>query len=156
MKASEFISFPKINDIEIMHKLKIETIPLWGSMHSQQMIEHLTDAIMLSIGEFESTVFTEKEKVDKIKRMFIDSDLPFRKDFKSPIFRGEGIIFRNPSLAVAIKELESYIVKFEAYYNINPNKTHVHPVFGMLSKADWERFHSKHFTHHFKQFGLVS
>jgi hypothetical protein len=47
------------------------------------------------------------------------------------------------------------MAKFVTYYEQNPSKIHLHPVFGPLTKSDWERFHSKHFTHHFKQFGQI-
>ena len=151
-----FLSFPEI-DLDLLTKdLSIESKPLWGSLNAWQMIEHLSDAIMVSIGEIEAPVFTDDDKVAKIKRMFIDSDSPFRKDFQSPIFRGDGIVFRNPTFYGAINELNSYMAKFVTYYEQNPSKIHSHPVFGPLTKSDWERFHSKHFTHHFKQFGLIS
>lgn len=151
-----FISFPDINLDLLVKDLNTETKPLWGNMSAWQMIEHLTDAMMVSIGEFESPLFTEEDKVAKIKRMFIDSDSPFRKDFQSPIFRGDGIVFRNASFSEAIDELNSYLTKFVTYYKENPNNINTHPVFGPLTRSDWERFHSKHFTHHFRQFGLIS
>jgi hypothetical protein len=151
-----FLTFPEINLALLTKDLNKDTKPLWGSLNAWQMIEHLSDSIMVSIGEIESPVFTENEKVAKIKRMFIDSESPFRKDFQSPIFRGDGIVFRNPSFNDAIQELNSYLAKFITYYEENPNKTNSHPVFGPLNKIDWERFHSKHFTHHFNQFGLIS
>jgi hydroxymethylglutaryl-CoA reductase len=152
---SLFLSFPEIN-LELLTKdLNIDTKPLWGNLNAWQMIEHLTDAIMVSIGEIEAPVFTEDDKVAKLKRMFIDSDSPFRKDFQSPIFRGDGIVFRNLTFKDAIHELNAYVAKFVAYYEQIPNKTNSHPVFGPLNKIDWERFHSKHFTHHFRQFGSI-
>jgi hydroxymethylglutaryl-CoA reductase len=153
---TSFLSFPEINLAILTKDLNTNTKPIWGNMSAWQMIEHLTDAVMVSIGEFESPVFTEDDKVAKIKRMFIDSDSPFRKDFKSPIFRGDGIVFRNATFEDAIDELNSYVAKFVVYYEQNSNRINTHPVFGPLSKSDWERFHSKHFTHHFRQFGLIS
>jgi len=151
-----FLLFPNINLALLTKDLNTNTNPLWGSLNAWQMIEHLSDAMMVSIGEFDSPVFTEDDKVAKLKRMFIDSDSAFRKDFQSPIFRGDGIVFRNASLNDAITELDSYVAKFVAYYNQNPNKINSHPVFGPLNKIDWERFHSKHFTHHFRQFGSIN
>lgn len=153
---TSFLSFPEINLITLTKDLNVDTKPHWGNMSAWQMLEHLSDAMMVSIGEFESPIFTENEKVVKLKRMFIDSDSSFRKDFQSPIFRGDGIVFRNASLNDAITELDSYVAKFVTYYEQNPNHINSHPVFGPLTKSDWVRFHSKHFTHHFKQFGLIS
>ena len=151
-----FLSFPEIN-LELLTKdLNIHTKPLWGSLNAWQMIEHLSDAMMVSLGEFAAPVFTDDDKVAKIKRLFIDSESPFRKDFQSPIFRGDGIVFRNPTFNDAINELNSYMAKFVTYYEQNPSNINTHPVFGPLTKSDWERFHSKHFSHHFKQFGLIS
>ncbi len=119
-----FLSFPEIN-LELLTKnLNTETKPLWGTLNAWQMIEHLSDAMMVSLGEFEAPVFTDDDKVAKIKRLFIDSESPFRKDFQSPIFRGDGIVFRNPTFNDAINELNSYMAKFVTYYE---------PEFGLSS-----------------------
>jgi len=37
---------------------------------------------------------------------------------------------------------------------MNPDALKLNPTFGELNKAEWEIFHEKHFTHHFKQFGI--
>ncbi len=153
--SNNFLPFPAINVTALTQNLKPETTPLWGTLVAQQMIEHMSDTMMISIGVINVRVYTEFDKVEKIKQLFIDSDMPLRKNFKAPVFRGDGITFRNNNLQVAIEELSNYVEKFISYYIANEDAKHNHPVFGLFAKKDWEQFHGKHFTHHFSQFGLV-
>ena len=45
-------------------------------------------------------------------------------------------------------------MNLEKYFAEKDIKT-TNPVFGDLNYEEWIRFHSKHFAHHFKQFGLL-
>ena len=62
---------------------------------------------------------------------------------------------RHEELALAIDELLLEWVDFEECYTENPDAKHTHPYYGALNYEQWTRLHSKHFTHHFKQFGLI-
>ncbi|MFZ9657445.1 MAG: DUF1569 domain-containing protein, partial [Crocinitomicaceae bacterium] len=44
---------------------------------------------------------------------------------------------------------------FTEYYEENPSQTHLHPFYGNLNATQWARLHTKHFAHHFEQFGLI-
>jgi hypothetical protein len=59
------------------------------------------------------------------------------------------------SLEEAIQELVACLDKFHAYYVTNKNNKHMNPVFGLLNYEEWLMFHTKHFSHHFKQFELL-
>ncbi|MFY8020551.1 MAG: DUF1569 domain-containing protein, partial [Bacteroidia bacterium] len=43
---------------------------------------------------------------------------------------------------------------FVDFWEKHPESIFNHPVFGPLNKQEWMKFQSKHFTHHFTQFGI--
>ena len=53
-----------------------------------------------------------------------------------------------------VKLMEAYD-DFELYFKENPEVTTKNAVFGMLTKFEWSLTHTKHFNHHFEQFGLL-
>ncbi|WP_291077729.1 MULTISPECIES: hypothetical protein [unclassified Empedobacter] len=68
----------------------------------------------------------------------------------------EGLLdLRYHSLEAAIEKLEQEIDKFNSYFTENPDAKIVNPVLNDIGYEDWKTFHKKHFTHHFKQFGLI-
>jgi oxepin-CoA hydrolase/3-oxo-5,6-dehydrosuberyl-CoA semialdehyde dehydrogenase len=59
------------------------------------------------------------------------------------------------SLESAIDELKNVIDRYYTFFNSNPGVKTVHPVFGYLTKEEWDIFHEKHFRHHLSQFGFI-
>ena len=47
-------------------------------------------------------------------------------------------------LNAAIMELENILIRYEQYFKDNPGIKTAHPVFGHLTKAEWDIFHQKH------------
>lgn len=146
---------PKIEVFrEILSKLNSTDTPLWGNMSSQRMIEHLSDAINLSIGTLSAGgLLIPEDKVEKAKR-FIHSDYPMPRDFKAAFAKPDTPL-REEDLKVSIEEFATTWEAFLQFYKNNPDHTQLHPYFGELNYTDWIAFHSKHFTHHFEQFNLV-
>ena len=91
----------------------------------------------------------------KAKQAFIYADVEMPQGLKSPLLQAEGRIpFDFSSLAEAKKNLNKKLDDFESYHTAHPNAVFVQPRLGKLNYKEWSIFHSKHFTHHFKQFGL--
>jgi oxepin-CoA hydrolase/3-oxo-5,6-dehydrosuberyl-CoA semialdehyde dehydrogenase len=59
------------------------------------------------------------------------------------------------SLQSAIEELRNIIKRYNIFFESNPGIKTIHPVFGSLTKVEWDIFHEKHFRHHLSQFGLI-
>jgi hypothetical protein len=92
----------------------------------------------------------------KAKQAFIYSDVEMSQGLKNPLLPAEGPIpFEFSSLDEAKKNLNKELDDFESYHTAHPNAVFVQPRLGKLNYKEWSIFHSKHFTHHFKQFGLV-
>lgn len=139
--------------LSFLNKLDVSTQPLWGKMNAQRMVEHLTDSIRMSTGEEKHSLLIPEEKIEKMQAV-LASDTPMPKEFSVP-FAPENFTLRNEELELAVDEfIESWLV-YEEYYESNPDSENPHPFYGNLKKEGWDRLHSKHFTHHFEQFGLI-
>ena len=149
---SDFLSPDLETFLGKLNGLSAETSPSWGSMNSQQMVEHLSKSIDLSIGEFKVELMIPEEKVAGAVA-YLHSDKPFPKEFKAN-YAPENPELHNENLDDAIDELTMKWLAFEDHFSDNPEATHLHPVYGMLDEKGWLRMHSKHFTHHFLQFNL--
>ena len=129
----------------------------WGKMKAQDMIEHLEDAILVSIGEPEADkCFTPEEHLEKWQdSLYNHRAMP--KDHKAPFMPEDGSLpaLKHRNLEVAKDAFMDSLKKFVIYYKENPKAEHMNFVFGKLNKEMWELMHRKHFTHHFEQFGLV-
>lgn len=151
-----FIDFPQDVNTYI-DKLTENITPHWGLMTAQHTVEHLLLILNVSIGKYERKIAIETplEKLPKYKASLM-GDYPFPQDFKAPILPKDTLLpLLYDSLSTAKSELLKGIAAFFAYYQENPQAIHTHPVFGDCNFEEWKRFHAKHFTHHFAQFGLL-
>ncbi len=126
--------------------------PAWGSMNAQQMVEHLSNSLDLSMGVIQGKLSIPEEKVESAVT-YLFSEKPFPQDFKAN-YAPENPTLRNENLDDAIDELTMKWIAFEEHYEENNVSKNMHPVYGMLDFEGWMRVHSKHFTHHFLQFNL--
>lgn len=132
-------------------QLEEHTKPLWGSMTTIEMTEHLTDSLKASQGKLNLTILTPQKDLEGY-RAFLMSNKAIPKNSVSP-YKKEAQN-RNENLEFALDELAEEWIAFEEFFEENPDKTTVHPYFGMLDYKTWLHFHAKHFTHHLTQFGI--
>ena len=142
-----------IDKIESLKKLKVDQKPLWGKMTPQHMVEHLYKALQASINEITLNVFTEERKIPKLKRIFL-GEKPLPKEFMNPVIGPDLMELEFKNMKAATMELENILDKYDQFFESNPAIKTTHPVFGNLTKAEWDIFHQKHFIHHFSQFDI--
>lgn len=148
-----FIEIELETVLPILGKLEPNQQPLWGSMSAQRMVEHLTDLIQMSVGKGDFTIEIPEEKIESMQR-FIDSDKPMARGVEVAL-APKNWTLRNEELELAIDEFVENWISFEEFFEENPDATTIHPFYGALDEKKWRRMHSKHFTHHFQQFGLI-
>lgn len=149
---SDFLSPDLETFLGKLEHLSADTSAEWGSMNAQQMIEHLSNSIDLSIGKIKGVLSIPEEKVVGAVAT-LHSEKPFPKGFKVN-YAPENPSLRNDNFEAAIDELAMKWVGFEEYFIDEPDAKNMHPVYGNLDHSSWLRVHSKHFTHHFLQFNL--
>jgi hypothetical protein len=151
--TTTFIEPTLENILVYLNKLEDQTIPEWGTMSSQRMVEHLSESLSMSIGEGNFNLAIPEEKIQGMQNFLFGEKL-MAKNIQVD-FAPEHCQLRNESLELAIDEFCEKWVDFESCYDENPNMSAIHPYYGDLDFKGWLRLHSKHFTHHFLQFNLL-
>ena len=152
---------PKTNWIDFLDKnlvsskllqIKKDISPLFGKMNGQQMIEHLSFVLQISNGMVDADCHVSTEKSSK-RKPFLDTDGELQIGFKASMLSEEPNELKFNSIEEAINDLCAQIDNFKTHFETV--KAENHPFFGELDFKYWQKFHVKHFTHHFKQFGLI-
>lgn len=133
--------------------LKAATPAKWGQMSAQRMVEHLADALYMSIGKSDFKLEIPEDRIERMQA-WLETDKPMSKDIQVS-FATPSTPLRNDELETAIDEFTDAFLLFLEYYEDHPGQTHLHPFYGDLNFAQWQRLHTKHFAHHFEQFGLL-
>ena len=78
------------------------------------------------------------------------------KGFKHPLMEKESLDqLIHPDLATAKNKMLEAWDAYEAYFKANPDAETKNAVFGHLDKFGWDLLNTKHFNHHFEQFGIL-
>jgi len=141
--------------IALLNNLKSESVPKFGKMTAQHMVEHLTFAIMFSNGKLPQKLYLPLDKAELIKEKFIYSDNELPIGFKAPMLGDDLPKLIFPDLNVAVRELLNEVDHFDNYFLENGEIEPINPTMGKLDKREWIIFHNKHFAHHFRQFNLL-
>ena len=152
---------PTVNWVDFMDKnlvrsklsmLKANAKPLFGKMNGQQMIEHLSFLLQISNGKVDADYYVSDVKSNR-RKPFLNTDGELQVGFKASMLSEEPNKFKFNSVGEAINDLFIQIDNFKTHFKTAEAENH--PFFGELDYEYWQKFHVKHFTHHFKQFGLV-
>lgn len=149
----EFVQADLCAFLKILKNLDEKKSASWGKMTPQRMIEHLSDCIYMSCGIGNHELLIPEEKI-KGMQAFLISDKEMPQNIQVP-FAKENTPLRNTDIELALDEFTMAWVDFEEMYSENSKKTALHPYYGNLNYEQWLLLHSKHFTHHFTQFGLM-
>jgi hydroxymethylglutaryl-CoA reductase len=139
--------------LSILNGLSSSKTPLWGKMNAQEMVEHLSDMLMMSRGTGNFSIDVDAETIAR-RQQFLSSDKEMAKNIAVP-FTKEIIELRHDELELALDEFAEEWINFTEYYENNPSASVIHPYYGDLDFNLWLKMHDKHFMHHFKQFGLI-
>ena len=127
--------------------------PVFGKMNAQQMIEHLSAVTQIANGNWKVDTFVSDEKTAR-RKPFLNTENELQMGFKASFLAEEPSEFKFNSIKEAIDNLINEIAFFVKVFKEDENRKVVHPFFGELDFEYWQKFQIKHFTHHFKQFGL--
>lgn len=138
--------------IPAVSEIDPNTLPRWGKMNVQQMIEHVSGFFRVSTNKLQFPLVTPKENLPRF-REFLLSEKEFRENTKAPVLPEEPLPLRYDTIEEAIADLENQVSTFFNYFSGDFEKTTLHPVFGDLNFEEWIQLHHKHVKHHLKQFG---
>ncbi|TYQ00457.1 3-hydroxy-3-methylglutaryl-coenzyme A reductase [Tenacibaculum adriaticum] len=139
---------------ESLSKLPAKAKPLFGKMKGQQMVEHLSTVTQIANGNWKVDSYVSEEKQAR-RRPYLNTDGELQVGFKAPFLSEDPTPLKFKSMDEAIEDLINQVNHFTKVFTEDKNRIVVHPFFGELDYDFWKKFQVKHFTHHFKQFGLV-
>ncbi len=137
----------------LLSALKPDTPRLWGTMTAHDMIEHLIDVVAYTNGRKTTEMDFSEEESNRRKLVSVYGDAEMPRGIKGPDSEEEKTQL-YPDLQTAIIGLNKELDDFESYYK-EKGRTAIHPAFGAMNYKEWLMMHGKHFTHHFKQFGIA-
>ncbi len=143
------IVFEKLN---ALHK---DAPPVFGKMSAQHMVEHLCLSLTFCNGKSPQILMVNERLAKSIKQHTIYTNEQMGIGFKAPMLPDEPIALNHLNLTAAVEQLKKEMHDFDLYFKTNPDIILLNPVLGELKYNEWIIFHNKHFTHHFKQFGLI-
>ena len=146
-------NFLRTKFISLLQKLPAETLPHWGKMNLQQMIEHFSDVVMVASGKIKLPVVTPPDKLGRF-RDFMMSEKPFKENTKSPVLGEEPAPLKKHTKEAAIGKLQEELIYFFEAFEKNPVLITTHPVFGELNFEENIQIMHKHALHHLRQFGV--
>jgi hypothetical protein len=151
----EKVDFLKHQFVPLLRQIPSDTLPHWGTMTLQQMIEHFTDNVRLASGKVQLTeMFTPEEEIPKYQA-FIMSDKPFRENTRNPLMPEVPPPVRHKTIERALEELETELNTFFSVFEANNQQMTRNPIFGDLNYEQNVRLLYKHALHHLRQFGLT-
>jgi hypothetical protein len=139
----------------LLNRLTDQTEARWGLMKPQHMIEHLVKTLQHSNGKKEIAQKSSDEEAKQAKAAFIYTDVEMPMGLKSSLAGETPDPLQYPDLDAAKQQLNKELDDFDAYFLEHPDALFVQPRLGKLNYQEWIILHNKHFTHHFKQFGLL-
>ena len=146
-------NFIRTKLVPLLQKLKPDTLPAWGKMNVQQMIEHFTDVMMSASGKIKLPVVTPPDRLQRL-REFMMSDKPFKENTKNPVMSEEPATLKKQTKEGAIGKLQEEIIYFFEVFEKNPSIKTTNPIFGELDFEMNIQLLYKHALHHLRQFGI--
>lgn len=155
-KRSPFKTISRSNIAEYLKKLTPDHKPGWGIMTPQHLVEHLEAQYRFAsnqMGEFE--IATPAEHLDKFREIIFNHK-PMPRAHQHPLMKkGETEPLNHPDLETAKAKLLEAMDAYEVFFRENPEARTKNVVFGMMDKFEWDLLATKHFNHHFEQFGIL-
>lgn len=128
--------------------------PAWGTMDRGQVYGHLRTVLLYTLGTGPELPYRGNFKTRHIFRHIILLGLKeIPHNIKVP--RPEGMSKEKFFPVATLEEVSETIDRYLEAIAQGGLPTRTHPFFGLLTPAEWQRFHRFHFIHHMKQFGIA-
>ncbi|MBT8272459.1 MAG: phenylacetic acid degradation bifunctional protein PaaZ, partial [Bacteroidia bacterium] len=139
-----------------LNKLTEETKAKWGTMTPQHMVEHLEYSLRIASGEIQDFEYsTPEEHLEKVHDSLYNHR-PMPRNHNAPELLEKDLQkLTHENLEAAKKSMLEAYDQYEDHFKDNAEITTKNIVFGELNRFEWRLFHTKHFNHHFGQFGLL-
>ena len=148
-------NFLKQQFVSLLKQISSDTLPHWGKMSLQQMVEHFTDYVKIASAKTPHTSFSVPEENIPKMQAWLMSDKPFRENTPNPLLPEMPPPVRNKSISMAFNELQQEIDFFFSVFEENNQQVTRNPFYGDLNYDQNVQLLYKHACHHLKQFGVT-
>lgn len=147
------LNFIRTDFVQYLKTIDADTIPVFGKMNVQQMIEHMIETFQIASGRLTFDLMTPAERLKPMKD-FLLSEKDFRPNTPNALLPDEPVPCALESCDEAIFRLNVEIAYFIRHFEENPNIIITNPFFGDLNFEEWVQLLHKHILHHLRQFGV--
>lgn len=137
--------------LRLLNQLDAGCRPLWGKMRAQQMLEHLIDQVQYTNGSKIPFCDVAADEALRRKARMLAEDVEIPRNV---ILGDLPEAHAFPGLHEATQQLMLELDRFDQFL-AKPGSTAIHGTYGPMNHAEWVIWHSRHFRHHLKQFGLL-
>ena len=139
--------------VDRLHRLRPDASRKWGRMTAPEMICHLNDSFLVSLGEKEASSKANIFSRTVMKFVALNVPAPWPKDLPTMPEVKQGIGGTCPSDFQT--DRDQLLRTFERFCVPDPSVgQHPHPLFGIMSVEHWMRWGYLHTDHHLRQFGV--
>ncbi len=148
-------NFLRTKLVAYLQRLDPATLPRWGKMNVQQMIEHYAgDAVRNASGKLKiDNIMTPPGNLERM-REFMMSNKPFKENTKNPLMGEEPAPLSYKTVQAAIGGLQQELIYFFEAFEKNPELVTRNPFFGDLNFEQNVQLLYKHALHHLRQFAV--
>ena len=148
-------NFLRTKFIPILQQLDPATLPYWGKMNVQQMIEHFGEMFQWANGKIKHEAILTKPEQLQAYRDFMMSERLFKENTKNKLMGEEPEPVKHRTVQAAIGELHEEMIHFFEVFEKNPAMMVRNPFFGDLNFEESIQLLHKHAFHHLRQFGVI-
>lgn len=136
-----------------LEKLTDDATPRWGTMTAAQMVGHLNQVVLYTMGHGPEMPYRGNWKSRYVFRpLIVGQFVKMPRNVRLP--RPEGSrgprVFPEGTLEELRVTLDEYLRRAEC----RDLPARMHPFFGRMAPWAWQRIHHSHFEHHLAQFAL--
>jgi hypothetical protein len=143
----------KAEVLERLRRLQPDSARCWGKMTAHQAICHLSDSFKSGTGEKQNSRVDNWFSRSAMKWVALEVPLQWPRGIKTRPEMDQLIGGTPPEdFNRDRKELEAIIERF--CQPGNASSFHPHPIFGLMTEAEWMRWGYLHCDHHLRQFGM--
>jgi len=136
-----------------LSRIDPERKPKWGRLDPTSLMRHLRRAIEVSLGQVEAEDKSIPGLRWLLRNLFFEwfTNWPKGKIKATPVFLPRAEKSFDEERNLLIEAIEEFVDELKRH----PDRKTVNPFLGPISVEYWSHIHGIHFTHHFRQFGVV-
>ena len=139
--------------LQILDRLRPESVGRWGRMSAHQMVCHLADSFRVVIGRKHASAATGLLQRTVVKWIALYLPVPWPRGIGTRPEVDQHLGGTKPiEFAADVAEVEALVELITA--PTTRVEWQAHPIFGRMSEAAWRRWAYLHTDHHLRQFGV--